>query len=52
MAAVLRTFASVASKAPQAFRAIWSTIKSSPALQAIGSAIIGEVLSKGMSMID
>jgi len=51
-AVALRAFASFASRAPQVFRTIWSAIKASPALQAVGSAIIGQVINKGVQMID
>jgi hypothetical protein len=37
----LRAFSSIASKAPQIFRAIWAKVKSSPALSSIKDAIIG-----------
>lgn len=48
----LRGFSSIASRTPQVFRTIWSTIKSIPALSSLKDAIIGQVLSKGVSMID
>ena len=37
----LRAFSSIASRAPQVFRTIWSTIKSSPTLNSIKDVVIG-----------
>lgn len=48
----LRAFASIASRAPQIFRSLWSTIKASPTLTSIKDAVIGEVIGKGIQMLD
>lgn len=44
----LRAFSSIASRAPQIFRTIWSTVKSSPTLSAIKDVVIGSVVDKGV----
>jgi hypothetical protein len=40
-------FASIASRAIPTFRTIWSVIKSSPTLQALGNAVVGQIVKKG-----
>lgn len=41
----LRAFSSIASKAPQAFRGIWSTIKASPTLSSLKDALMAELVT-------
>ena len=48
----LRAFSSIASRAPQIFRTVWSTIKASPTLNSIKDVVIGQIIKKGVDLLD